>query len=114
MLQPVGAGPAEHSALGCRAGVAPTGARTVSTGTSSSSAARQASSGVICELLFGARTLRLRGNAADRVQGEMLRLTFKLLPASLRLPSLSTPTTMVRGTETQLGYDDKLTFSSGE
>ena len=81
---------------------------------SSSSAVRQASSGVICELLFGARTLRLRGNAADRVQGEMLRLTFKLLPASLRLPSLSTPTTMVRGTETQLGYDDKLTFSSGE
>ena len=80
----------------------------------SSSAARQASSGVVCELRFGARTLRLRGNAVDRAQGEMLRLTFELLPTYLRLPSLSTPTTMVRGTEIQLGYDDKLTFSSGE
>ena len=73
---------------------------------------RQASSGAPCSLQISARTLRLRGDTLDRAHGEMLRLSFRLLPASLRLPTLATPTEKVRDVEIQLGYDEQITFAS--
>ena len=64
------------------------------------------------ELRISLHTLRLRGTIADQAQGEGVRVSISLLPASLRLPMLTTPTQGLRGKELQLNYDERLTFSS--
>ena len=67
----------------------------------------------VCEISISARLLRLKGDLAQRVRDENIRLSFRLMPSTLRLPALSTPTQTVRGrAEIELGFDDRITLSA--
>ena len=76
------------------------------------SSMRDELSGAVAAIALSARKLRLRPAAALRVYGQGVKLRLTVLPASLRLPPLTTPAQALKSAELELGYDERLTFST--